>query len=198
MRSLVLIRHSRVSFDAALPWYEWPLSQEGRSRVGGLIPAVRQLAPRSIVSSTERKAVETACLIAAELDLCVAHDGRLCENDRTDLPVLSREDMQALLARFFSHPSEIAMGRESADDALRRFGEGIEAAINACTQGNVAVVAHGTVISLFVAAHNDVDAMAFWRELGMPGLVVLSIPDFQLQCPPKGMIPSEGNGRSPV
>lgn len=184
MRSLILIRHSLVSFDSALPWYEWPLSEEGRHRVLGLTPALRQLAPTSIVSSTERKAIETANLLAADLDLRVEQDSRLCENDRTDLPKLSAEEFQCVLREFLSHPSDIVMGHESANNALNRFRDAIEAAVNTCIQGNVAVVTHGTVISLFVAAHNDLDALAFWRQLQLPGLVVLSIPDYKLQCPP--------------
>ena len=137
-----------------------------------------------MVSSTERKAIETAELLAADLRLRVHQDGRLCENDRTDLPILSTEEFESALAEFFSHPDQIIMGRDSANDALKRFGDGVEAAIRACTQGNVAVVTHGTVMSLFVAAHNDLDALAFWRQLGMPGLAVLSIPDYKLQISP--------------
>jgi broad specificity phosphatase PhoE len=33
---------------------------------------------------------------------------------------------------------------------------------------NLVVVSHGTVISLFVAAHNGINAFAFWMGLAMP------------------------------
>ncbi len=180
MRSLILIRHSRVSFDSALPWHEWPLSREGRDEVSRLVSVVRQLAPRYIVSSTERKAIETAELLAPELGLRVECDNRLRENDRTGVPVLRPDELESVLRGFFARPNDVVMGRESADHALHRFSAGVDAAIAACSEGSVAVVSHGTVISLFAAAHNDLDALAFWRHLGMPGIVVLSIPEFRL------------------
>ena len=48
-------------------------------------------------------------------------------------------------------------------------------------EGVIAIVAHGTVISLLVARYNDLDAHALWRGLGLPSFCVLSAKDFRLQ-----------------
>jgi broad specificity phosphatase PhoE len=45
----------------------------------------------------------------------------------------------------------------------------------------VAMVAHGTVISLLVARHNDIDAFGFWQKLGLPSSCALAVPGFELQ-----------------
>jgi broad specificity phosphatase PhoE len=42
---------------------------------------------------------------------------------------------------------------------------------------NVAVVVHGTVITLFVARYAEVEPFGFWKRLGLPSFCVLtSIP----------------------
>ncbi len=38
---------------------------------------------------------------------------------------------------------------------------------------DVIIVSHGTVISLFVAAHAGTDGLALWKALGLPSFVVL-------------------------
>jgi hypothetical protein len=37
-------------------------------------------------------------------------------------------------------------------------------------------------MSLLVAAHNDVDAMEFWKGLACGSLVELSLPDYRLEA----------------
>jgi len=44
----------------------------------------------------------------------------------------------------------------------------------------VAVVAHGTVISLFVSRRCELEPFNLWRRLGLPALVILSRPDLAL------------------
>ena len=41
----------------------------------------------------------------------------------------------------------------------------------------MAVVAHGTVISTFVASVLDIDPVPVWESLGMPGLVEIEWPE---------------------
>ena len=43
------------------------------------------------------------------------------------------------------------------------------------------MVAHGTVISLLVARHNEIDAHDLWRDLGLPSFCVLSAQGFEIQ-----------------
>ena len=45
----------------------------------------------------------------------------------------------------------------------------------------IAIVAHGTVISLLAARHYDLDAYALWRGLGLPSFCVLSAEDLRLR-----------------
>jgi broad specificity phosphatase PhoE len=47
-------------------------------------------------------------------------------------------------------------------------------------QDDLAVVAHGTVITLFVAQTNSIDPFKFWQRLGLPSYVVLLLPDLSI------------------
>jgi broad specificity phosphatase PhoE len=93
---------------------------------------------------------------------------------------LSAQAFQDSVAHFFKRPSELVFGSETAEQALRRFATAIEQVLNTYTQGNVVVVAHGTVISLFVGAQTDIDPYRLWQRLGLPSFVVLSLPTFEL------------------
>jgi broad specificity phosphatase PhoE len=46
--------------------------------------------------------------------------------------------------------------------------------------GNVIVIAHGTVIALFVAYYTSLPVLPLWRRLGLPSFVVLTLQGFGL------------------
>ena len=72
-------------------------------------------------------------------------------------------------------------GNETAEEAGDRFEGTVRRLLDEQEEEVVAMVAHGTVISLLVARHNDIDAFDFWQRLGLPSFCVLSVPDFELQ-----------------
>jgi broad specificity phosphatase PhoE len=47
-------------------------------------------------------------------------------------------------------------------------------------QETVVIVAHGTVITLFTAAHTGLPPLPLWHRLGLPSFVVLTVPDLRL------------------
>ncbi len=133
-----------------------------------------------IVASTEGKASETARLVAAELNLPCHTANNLHEHDRSGEPFNSPEQFQQLVRDFFACPDQLIFGNETANEALARFAQAVEHVLAEYATGNVAIVAHGTVISLFVAAHNRIDPFVLWQRLAMPSFVVLSVPQFAL------------------
>ena len=80
----------------------------------------------------------------------------------------------------FARPGELVYGEETADKARERFCIAITTVLENRKDASVAVVAHGTVISLFVAAVAGVDGLALWERIGMPSYIVLSRPELQL------------------
>jgi broad specificity phosphatase PhoE len=155
VRQLVLIRHSQpeiVPYDLA-----------------------------AVVASREPKAVETGQIVARALGLPFETAADLHEHDRPNVGLLADEEQfQARVASVFEHPGELVFGRETADEAHVRFTTAIANVMAQHPRGNLAVVTHGTVMTLFVARAAGLDPVPFWKRFGLPAFVVLSLPGFGL------------------
>lgn len=180
MRSLILVKHSQPAIEPAVSAKDWRLSLEGRRRCVALAQRLSSYQPTCIIASTEPKASETAQLIAAKLNLPWHTAADLHEHDRSNEPFHSPEEFRQFVANFFARPDDLLFGQETANEALARFTQATEHVLGAHPEGNLAIVAHGTVISLLVAAHNPIEPFVLWQQLTMPSFVVLSLPKFAL------------------
>src|SRR5262249_52849804 len=136
--------------------------------------------PTLIVTSVEPKAAETGLIVARRLGLSVEAMDGLHEHARSGVGWLGTGDFQRAIAAFFAFPDRLVFGDETAHQARERFTQAIQSTLARHMDGNVAVVAHGTVISLFAAAHAGKDGYFIWQRLGLPAYVVLALPDFTL------------------
>jgi broad specificity phosphatase PhoE len=177
---LVLIRHAAPEVDPDLSPRLWRLSHEGKGGAGRLAVRLRGLGLRQIVSSPELKAWETARILAAALDLPLDTAAGLHEHDRRGVPFTTPEAFQAQLAEFFERPQEPVFGRETAKAAGKRFGQALGQVMGRFPGDSIGVVSHGTVISLFVAGQAGMAPYPFWRKLGLPAAVRLSLPELNL------------------
>ena len=134
-----------------------------------------------VVSSGEPKAVETAGIAAGRLGIGSLVRPGLHEHDRTGAPFLDDEEFGRTVRDFFERPDELAWGNETARQAEIRFEGAVRRVLEEWEEGVIAIVAHGTVISLLVARYNDLDAYSLWRGLGLPSLCVLSAEDLRLR-----------------
>ncbi len=180
MRRLILVKHSSPQIDPAMPSHEWKLSDEGRRRCEALAERLKGFAPAAIVASEEPKAAQTAQLVAERLGLSWSTAPGLHEHDRSNVPIMPTPQFISSIALFFQKPTERVLGRETAEEALDRFSRGVEAVLARHTQGNVVIVTHGTVLALLLEARCNVRPFGLWRQLGQPGFVVVSIPEFEL------------------
>jgi broad specificity phosphatase PhoE len=172
--SLVLVKHSAPTVSATVPAAEWRLSPAGAARCVELARRLRQFDTRAIASSVEPKAVETATLVGQELGRPVDLVPGLQEHDRSDTALLGDAEFGATVAALFARPHDLVFGRETAAAALARFDLAVTSLAAAVPEpDDVIVVSHGTVISLFVAAHAGIDGLALWKRLGLPSFVVL-------------------------
>jgi broad specificity phosphatase PhoE len=170
---------SRKSHQACLLWPLTPEGREGAQQLTQLLTADDRLTV--LYASPELKAQETAQLIAHSLSLPIETVADLREHERGHPPFLGKDAWEATLTAFFSRPTELVFGNESAHQALQRFNAAVEKIVASTPHDNVALATHGTVMTLFVASHNpQIDALAFWRSLQLPDLVVLTLPDFRL------------------
>ncbi|HLY32614.1 MAG TPA: histidine phosphatase family protein [Ktedonobacterales bacterium] len=176
--TLILIRHSLSEVTPDLPATDWPLSIEGRRRCEALADALAPYRPNVIFASHEAKAQETARLVARRLDIPWQVADGLHEHDRSGTPFLSDEAFQATVATFLAHPDGLVFGRETANQAQARFSQAVERVLQTASgAGCIAIVAHGLVISLYLACqrgYTPAQTYAFWRDLSQPDFVVCS------------------------
>jgi broad specificity phosphatase PhoE len=180
MRKLILVKHSLPQVVQRLPADRWLLSEEGRRRAGLLAARISPLRPGVIVSSREPKARETAEIISKSAGAqVVVHEG-LHEHQRSRVGFLGALEFEEAIRSMFARPAELVLGDETAVEAGHRFASAVEAVLDRYRDGDVVVVAHGTVITLLVSGANDVAPFQFWSELGLPSYVVLSAPGMGL------------------
>ena len=183
LHKLYLIRHSTPLIQPALSASQWVLSDEGRRRARAFGDTFLTEKPARVITSHEPKAFETGQIIADLLGIpCVSADG-LHEQRRENTPFLSLETFRLQVRELFERPTELVVGEESARQAQRRMVNAVDAIIRRYQRETIAIVSHGTVMSLFAAHWNQVDGYAIWQSLGMPTALTFTLPGYSLLEP---------------
>ena len=175
MTKLFLIKHSMPVLDPTTPVPDWHLGERGRALSELLANKLAAYSPDVVVSSVEPKAIETAQIVANRLSLPHEIVEGLHEHDRRNVPFMPLAELEARAAEFFAKPDELVLGSETGNQAHARFANAIDRVIEKYPQKNIAIVSHGSVISLFIARNNEMP-FDFWKRLGLPSIVVLSLP----------------------
>jgi broad specificity phosphatase PhoE len=148
--SVYFITHPEVVVAPHIPVPQWKLSPRGVARVHRLLEQDWVADIGQIVASEERKAVDTAELLAGHLGLSYATRAELGETDRSATGYLPREEFEATADLFFEHPDQSVRGWESARAAQARIVGAIDGILEMAPPVNVAVVAHGGVGALLL------------------------------------------------
>ncbi len=180
-RNLVFIRHSQAQPEVGVPAKQWRLTAEGRRRCG---PLSEQLTPYDldrILTSKELKAIETGKLAAQKLGIPCQTAENLHEHERDTAPYFdTKAEFLETVNELLSKPEELIFGEETGQEARERFAGAVKSVMNAFPRDNIAIVTHGTVLSLFVSQFTGKEIHTFWQGLGMPAIVVLSYPEMIL------------------
>jgi broad specificity phosphatase PhoE len=181
MPNLVFIRHSQTQPDSNIPSPQWSLTEEGRRRCE---PLAERLIPYNlgvIVTSKEPKAIQTGEIIAQKLGIPCRAMKNLQEHARdTALYFETREDFLLAVNNLFTRPDKLVFGEETGREARDRFSGAVESVLLAYPRENIAIVTHGTVLSLFASQYAGQDEYAFWQSLGMPAIIAFSHPEMKL------------------
>ncbi|CAN7415426.1 histidine phosphatase family protein [Mesorhizobium sp. LjNodule214] len=144
------ITHPQVQIDAGIPVPQWGLSDIGRARASAILDQPWIGSIRRIVSSGERKAIETAEILARHLRLAVEVRDRMHENDRSATGFLPPPEFEAVADQFFANPQSSIRGWERAIDAQHRIVSEVEAVLGANGADDIAFVGHGGVGTLLL------------------------------------------------
>lgn len=147
------LTHPQVRMDPAVPVPDWGLSEIGRDRAVKAAAARWTEGVSTILSSTERKAIETAEIIAAERGCAVRQIAEMGENDRSSTGYLPPAAFEVMADRFFANPDVCVEGWEPAAAAQRRITGAVDAALSGVPAGgDVLLVGHGGVGTLLMTA----------------------------------------------
>jgi len=119
--SVFFITHPEVAVDPLIPVPQWKLSPRGIARVHRMLEQDWVAEIKYIVASEERKATDTAELLAGHLALNYATRAELGENDRAATGYLPREEFEATADLFFNQPDRSVRGWEPARAAQTRI-----------------------------------------------------------------------------
>lgn len=173
MSVLILVKHSLPEVRAGVAPNLWHLSEEGKRRAQLLAPKVAGYGLQYIFASLEPKASETGEIIAADLNLPFRTSPNLHEHVRPATADFNQTAFEADVAALFARPDALVFGSETADQAHERFRTAVMGILEENVGQSLAIVAHGTVISLFVSRACGVEPFPLWKSLGLPSYVVL-------------------------
>ncbi len=142
------LTHPQVAIDPDRAVTEWSLSVEGRNRVEALAKSGALAGTARIVSSAERKALETAAPLAAVLGLTVEIRAAMHENDRSATAYLREKEFEATADAFFAYPAVSIRGWETAAAAQSRIVAEVESVLADTDPGTLLLVGHGAVGTL--------------------------------------------------
>ncbi len=183
MGKLLLVKHAKPVISSSTSSSRWELSEDGIEQAAKFAPLFNRYDFDTIFSSEEPKAIHTARMIAAELKRQVEIKKDLHEHDRhKNRKFYPQKEWKSIIQTFFDCPNDLVFGAETATEALERFDAAVKSVIDGQPkQKDRIIVAHGTVISLFVEKYNSVNVFELWQKLGMPSYVELDLETFQLQ-----------------
>ena len=181
-RILYLIKHGKPDIQRAVAAHDWALSDEGRAQAAALAERLASTPkpPSLVIASEEPKAFQTAEVLSNRLAVPLQRVLGLHEQLRYNQPFFANEsEFTRHIGLFFERASERVYGDESADAAHARFHNSVRIAAE-LTSGDVAIVAHGTVISLLVSRANGLNPMSLWRSLSFCEYYAVAWPSLRL------------------
>jgi len=155
MPSLLVISHPEVVIDPDTLVTDWSLSDLGRQRAAAFASKAIFADVTEIWASSERKARETAGILATPRNLSVKIDPCLGENDRSATGYLPRNEFEAGANAFFREPQNSFCGWETAIKAQNRILETVTGIVASHRHKDLAIVTHGAVGTLLWCALSD-------------------------------------------
>jgi broad specificity phosphatase PhoE len=80
-----------------------------------------------------------------------------------------------------AEPDKLLFGEETFTAAQERFSQQIDILLEQYSTETLAVVTHGTVLSLYLAHVSEQDVVALWNSLDMPAYAEIMVSSEQKQ-----------------
>lgn len=162
-RHLILVRHAMSSVQPGVAPRLWGITESAGEDCVLLAHALPDGLAPVVWSSSEKKAEQTAAIIAMQRGLRTEVDEGFGEVDR---PPEWAEDHRTLAADYLAGSEH--SGWEPRERVMRRFADAVERAQAGAGEGDVVIVNHGMALSLYLELVARIDIVPFWRALTFP------------------------------
>lgn len=142
------LTHPQVDVAPSAPVPSWSLSELGRRRMDSVASRPWLRAVARVVSSDERKAIETAAIVASAIGIAAEIGADMGENDRSATGFLEPMAFEHAADRFFAEPDVSWLGWERAVDAADRIARAIDRFLMDHGSTPILFVGHGAVGTL--------------------------------------------------
>jgi len=166
--TFVFLRHAATKKDGDIPVSEWVLTEEGEKCALRLLEVEYLLDFDVIITSTEKKAYQTAKPLADNLGKEIIQIKELSELDRDSGELMTKEEYDNMKVKIFEDMNYTDFGWETCNHALDRFKKAVDEIEEKYDGKKILIVAHGTVMTLyFVFLQKKLDSlMERWKGLG--------------------------------
>ena len=157
-RRLYLVRHGEVAYFGpdgrpADPW-EVSLNANGKAQAGRLATALSACGAELLMTSAVPRAIQTAAILAAGMNLTPVVDACWNELRPGDLAAVPPERLHGVIVdayRRAAEPGACFFGGEGFSDFARRAGDALEHLLAARSWSTAVVVTHDPVLRFIVA-----------------------------------------------
>lgn len=125
-----------------------------------------------MLTSSERRAVETAHLAATGTNLRPEIVPGLDDNDRFVVPVRDHDEFARQATKCFTSPHSREFGCESAQEAIQPFEGALLPYLAIDRPGPVVTITGATVMALFAGRHGVAHPFLLWQDLGAPSIMI--------------------------
>jgi len=178
MNRLFIVRHAEPEVDPSFPAAMWPLSASGRQAARALAFDLARWSPGFIVTSPERKALETGNEMLAVLDLGVTSNDDLQEQGLGTVPFLADPaTFEVAVHEHFHDPLQAVLGDESSAASARRLEHALAGILAAgpSSNGPLIVVTHGRILASFLSRLTGKGAVSIWQSLRLPDAMMVDL-----------------------
>jgi len=166
MTELFLIRHCQATGQHP----DAELTSEGKEQAQALAEFLGELGIQRIISSSFRRAVESAAPLAERLGVQIELEPLLTERELGTVP---GTDWMSALESSFDNLDLCFPGGESATAAMNR-GRAVVDRVLSGKSLPVAVCTHGNLLALLARSFDSSLGFEFWKNLSNPDVFALS------------------------
>ncbi|MFH1456148.1 MAG: histidine phosphatase family protein [archaeon] len=165
---LIFLRHAETKKDKSIPVSQWVLTREGKEKSKNLTNDKYLLDVDIIITSTEKKAFQTAKHLADKLNKEIIQIKDLSELNRDKGEIMTKEEYDQMKVKIFEDLDFTDFGWETCNHALERFRKTVKEIDKKYENKKILIVAHGTVMTLYFSyLQNSLDNIfTRWKSLG--------------------------------